>query len=135
MRVERSRQFKSWVERLSEKAAQGDERSRRMARYVLDELRYIRALTEEPHQDTATLKRVRQSGRHQVWRLSHPYDGDMAVRIICWFPPDERTVVVTPFAADKLPIGDVFYNSVGSRSDQAIQRWIQERRAKRKEKG
>jgi hypothetical protein len=46
------------------------------------------------------------------------------VRIICWFPPGSNRVVVALFAGDKKPIGDVFYNSVVSRADAAIDRSI-----------
>ncbi|MFJ7738955.1 hypothetical protein ACIQ2D_21895, partial [Lysinibacillus sp. NPDC097287] len=63
------------------------------------------------------MKRVRQSGQHQVWRTAHPFDPDIAFRLICWFPPDSNTVVVALFAGDKSRIGDVFYNSVGPRAD------------------
>lgn len=76
--------------------------------------------------DTPGLKWVRQSGRFPVWRTSHPYDEDAAVRVICWFPPDIDTVVVALFAGDKARMGDVFYNSVGPRADVAIERWIKE---------
>lgn len=105
------------------KAKSGDDVAVRMAKHVLDELNYIKALTGEPTDDTATLKRVRQSGKHRVWRLSHPFDAPMAVRIICWFDDRSETVVLALFAADKAAMGDVFYDSVGSRADQAIDQW------------
>ncbi|EEN86013.1 hypothetical protein ATN38_02560 [Rhodococcus sp. FH8] len=69
------------------------------------------------------MKRVRQSGQHQVWRTAHPFDPDIAFRLICWFPPDSNTVVVALFAGDKSRIGDVFYNSVGPRADAAVRAW------------
>jgi len=72
------------------------------------------------------LKRVRQSKKYIVWRTAHPYDPDIAFRLICWFPPGSSTVVVALFAADKARIGDVFYNSVGTRADAAIQQWLNE---------
>lgn len=102
-----------------------------MARHVLDELNYIKTLDREPDEDTATLKRVRQSKRYRVWRLSHPYDARMAVRIICWFDEDTDSVVVVLFATDKAPMGDVFYNSVGARADQEIDKWKNETQGKR----
>ncbi|OQM77701.1 MULTISPECIES: hypothetical protein [Rhodococcus] len=72
------------------------------------------------------LKRVRQSGRYRVWRTSHSYHEGVAVRVICWFPPDSDVMVVALFAGDKARMGDVFYNSVGPRADVAIERWIKE---------
>lgn len=55
----------------------------------------------------------------------------MAVRIICWFDDHSDAVVVALFAADKAPMGDVFYDSVGSRADQAIDQWKFENERKR----
>ncbi len=71
------------------------------------------------------LKRVRQSRRYPVWRVSHPYDPDVAVRLICWFPDDQR-VVVALFASDEARMGNVFYDSVGSRADAASGQWKKE---------
>lgn len=102
-----------------------------MAQHAYDELSYLKNLEAQPTEDTATLKRVRQSKTYQVWRLSHPYDPDTAVRIICWFDDASDTVVVTLFGADKAPMGDVFYDSAGSRSDQEIEQWKRENEGKR----
>jgi hypothetical protein len=55
----------------------------------------------------------------------------MAVRIICWFDDESDTVVVALFAGDKAPMGDVFYDSVVSRADQAIDQWTFENEGKR----
>lgn len=126
MEIHRSRQFKAWVDDLVAKAKSGDQHAVRMAKHVYDELSYLKTLDEEPEDDTATLKRVRQSRQHPVWRLSHPFDLQMAVRIICWFDERSKSVVVALFAADKAAMGDVFYDSVGTRADQAIDQWKRE---------
>jgi len=44
------------------------------AKRLQDEFNFLRNLTAIPTEETATLKRVRQSGRFPVWRVSHPYD-------------------------------------------------------------
>ncbi|WP_225037999.1 hypothetical protein [Mycobacterium canetti] len=49
----------------------------------------------------------------------------MAVRLIVWFPDDERAVIAL-LAGDKAQIGDVFYDSVGVRADAAIDQWKRE---------
>ena len=72
------------------------------------------------------LKWVRQSRRYRVWRVSHPYREGVAVRLICWFPPDRDTVVVALFAGDKGRIGDVWYDGVGARADAVIDQWLRE---------
>ena len=71
----------------------------------------------------AALARVRQSGRYQVWRISHPFRDSIAIRLIVWFPPDAPPVIVL-FGNDKAQMGDVFYNSVGSRADQVIAAYL-----------
>lgn len=52
---------------------------------------------------------------------------EIAFRLICfWFLPHSTTVIVALFAADKARMGDVFYNSVGSRADAARSTWLHE---------
>lgn len=89
-------------------------------------LRGLRQLRRPRVVDMPGLKRVRQSGRYRVCRTSHSYHEGVAVRVICWFPPDSDVMVVALFAGDKARMGDVFYNSVGPRADVAIERWIKE---------
>jgi len=124
--LRRSRQFKAWVDALVAQARAGDASALRMARYAYDELDYLRQLTAPPTEDTATLKRVRQAKRYPVWRLSHPFDEQMALRIVCWFDDESGVVVVALFANDKATMGDVFYDTAGSRADQAIDQWKRE---------
>lgn len=84
--------------------------------------------TQAPIEDSATIKRVRQSRKHTVWRVSHPYRQGIALRLICWYPPAfPEQVVVALFAGDKAIMGDVFYDSVGTRADQMIDRWNNEK--------
>ena len=92
---------------------------------ALDQLRNLR---EPPGRDAelATLRWVRQSRRYQLWRVSHAYHPQVAVRLICWFPPGTGTVVVALFAADKARLGDVFYDSVAARADPLIDQWKRE---------
>ena len=121
--VHRTSDFARWSSKVAKAARSGDPIALRTAKHVLDALNYIKALPSPPTADTATLKWVRQSKQHKVWRISHPYDPVVAVRVICWFDDDSDTVVVVLFANDKAAMGDVFYDSVGSRADQAIETW------------
>jgi hypothetical protein len=97
-------------------------------RFVLAGLTLLRDLEEapEPGEETAELKWVRQSRRYPLWRVSHHYHPDVAVRLICWFPPKAGTVVVTLFAGDKKRIGGVRYDSVAPRADGLIEQWMRE---------
>lgn len=56
----------------------------------------------------------------------HAYHPQVAVRLICWFPPKSNTVVVALFAADKAHLGDVFYDGVATRADPLIDQWKRE---------
>ena len=89
-------------------------------------LRRLRELDATLVEETAMLKRVRQSRRYAVWRVSHPYRDGIALRLICWFPPEQNRVVVALFAGEKASMGDVFYDSVGTRADQIIERWLED---------
>jgi hypothetical protein len=70
----------------------------------------------KPAEESATFKRVQQARRHELWRVAHPFDPAVAVRIICWFPSDEE-VVIALVGFDKKAIGDVFYASAASRGE------------------
>ena len=118
--------FDKQLDRLEDEADRGDERAKALFEYVVAEMDYLRHLTAPPTEETPTLKTVRQVNKYQVWRVSHPYHYGIAVRLICWFPPDESTAVVALFSGDKATMGDVFYDSVGCRADQIIDQWIRE---------
>jgi hypothetical protein len=106
----------------------GDSHARTILVYVARALDQLRNLPEPPARDseTATLRWVRQSRRYPLWRVSHAYDPEVAVRLICWFPPDTGTVVVALFAVDKARLGDVFYDGVAARADPLIDQWKRE---------
>jgi hypothetical protein len=83
---------------------------------LLQELNHLPA---KPTEETATLKRVQQARRHELWRVAHPFDPAVAVRIICWFPSDEE-VVIALVGFDKKAIGDVFYASAAARGEALV---------------
>ncbi|MDD1478730.1 MULTISPECIES: hypothetical protein [Micrococcaceae] len=116
--------FDEQLDRLEEKADAGDERAELVLDYTIAAMDYLRGLPEPPTEDSLRLKEVRQSGRHQVWRVAHPFHAGIAVRVICWFPPGQATAVVALFSGDKANIGDIFYDSVGSRADQIVDLWV-----------
>ena len=111
---------------MQSKSREGNAYYRRQLELVAATLRMLRDLDSAPAEDTAGLKRVAQSRKHQVWRTSHPFEEGIAVRLICWFPPDSDEVVVALFAGEKARIGDVWYASVGHRADMVIDQWLRE---------
>lgn len=129
MLVDGPEQFWAYVDRLEAEARAGDQRARLALTYLVDELAVLQELDGPPSraEESADLKWVRQSGRYPLWRVSHPYDEEVAIRLICWFPPDGDTVVVALFSGDKKQIGDVWYDSAASRADPLIDQWKRER--------
>jgi hypothetical protein len=128
VRIHAPAEFTDWLAQLTKAAIDGDQQAEFKRRLVLSELAVLRALDKPPQleDETAELKWVRQSRHYRVWRVSHPYYPGIAVRLICWFPPDARVVVVALFAGDKATIGDVWYSSVGTRADALIDQWKRE---------
>jgi hypothetical protein len=121
VRIAASREMRIWLRNAGE--AGGSLYLRALA--LLD---YLVNLPERPTEETATLKRVRQAKRYEVWRLAHPYDPDVAVRILCWFP-DEQMAVVALVAGDKKKISDQWYDSGTPRAEAAIDQWLRELRS------
>lgn len=126
MELEWPEEFGRWLDRIEGKGEEGSGQHRRMLELVAVALTQLRELKSAPTEETASLKRVRQSKRYQVWRTSHPYEAGIAVRLICWFPSGSDSVVVALFAGEKAAIGDVFYSSVGHRADMLIDQWLRE---------
>jgi hypothetical protein len=121
-------EFGRWLDRLEDEAHSGDRRSRLILTFTARALDQLRNLAEAPTEatETATLRFVRQSRRYQLWRVSHAYHPEVAVRLICWFPPKADRAVVALFATDKAKLGDVFYDGVAVRADPMIDQWKRE---------
>lgn len=128
MEIDWPKQFGDWLDRIDADADRGDSYARLTRKYVAEALTVLRELPEPPNEDTETgdLKRVRQRRRYELWRVSHPFDASVAVRLICWFPPRTDTAVVALFAGDKARLGDVWYNSVAAQADPLIDAWKRE---------
>lgn len=124
MLIDWSIEFDTYLTRLE---ASTDAIDQQRLRLLQAELSILQQLDQAPNEDTPALKRVRQSRRYQVWRVAHPYREGIAIRLIVWFPTAERAVVAL-FAGDKARMGDVFYDSVGTRADAAIESWINQTR-------
>lgn len=123
MNIDWSREFDRQLDRLQ---ADASERGKQVFRLLILMLNRLRQMDSAPGEDTAVIKRVRQSRSYTVWRVSHPYRKGIALRLICWFPPEQDRVVVALLAGDKASMGDVFYDSVGTRADQIIDRWLED---------
>lgn len=116
-------EFDRWWENIESKS---DPLSKRIATTVLAQLKFLTDLEFKPEENMATLRTVAQSKKYRLWRVSHPYEKDIAVRLIVWFPPNDAAVVVVALGANKAPMGDIFYDGVANRADAAINKWLQE---------
>jgi len=63
---------------------------------------------------------------NRVRRAAHPYDPDVAVRIICWFPANDQ-IVLALVGFDKKSIGDVFYASAAARGEAIVDAWLRQK--------
>ena len=120
-------EFQNWLNALDAKADAGDPVAQRRVQFVDAGILVLSELPDPPIEDTAVLMRVRQRGRYPIWRVSHPFDDQVAVRLIVWFPEDLAVGVVVAFGGDKKKMGDAFYGSAASRADAAIEQWIRDR--------
>lgn len=109
-----------WPDRLEEGARSGNERSRLILTFTARALDQLRNLADPPAQgsETATLRWVRQSRRYPSWRVSHACHPQVAVRLVCWFPPGAGAAVVALYATGKAKLGDAFYDGAAARADQ-----------------
>lgn len=117
------------MDRLEADARAGDRHARLVLKYLVDELAVLQEREGPPGhaEESIDLKRVQQSRRYLLWRVSHPFDEEVAVRLICWFPPGSATVVVALFSGDKKKTGDVWYDAAASRADPLIDQWKREK--------
>ena len=86
MIVDWSDEFDRWL-------TQAKEQGGRLLTIATALLQELNDLPARPAEETATFKRVRQARRHELWRVAHPFDPAVAVRIICWLPSDEEVVI------------------------------------------
>lgn len=118
MRIQASREFSSWFDNVKGEGGRALTRTAAL-------LGVLRGLPAKPTEETATLKRVRQATRHEIWRVAHPFDPEVAVRILCWFPDDDL-VVVALIGGDKAGISDVWYDSATRRAETEVDQWLRE---------
>jgi len=90
MQIDWPADFDAWLDDLEARVEKGEAHAKQILILVTAALKHLQELKEPPTRDTetATLRWIRQSKRYPLWRVSHPYRAGVAVRLICWFPPD-----------------------------------------------
>jgi hypothetical protein len=119
MIVDWTDEFDSWL-------TWAEERGGRLLATAVALLQALNELPGKPDDESATFKRVRQARRHELWRVAHPFDPEVAVRIICWFPAEDQ-VVIALIGFDKKAIGDVFYASAAARGEALVDAWLRQK--------
>lgn len=66
--------------------------------------------------------------------MAHPFDPEVAVRIICWFPTEDE-VVIALIGFDKKQIGDVFYASAAARGEAMADAWLRQKKESSDDRG
>jgi hypothetical protein len=94
--------------------------------------RALTKLDERPTEPTAHLTPVVQATRHNIWRISHPYQEGYAVRLLLWFP-DDRDEIVIVFAGNKHPNHDVWYDRAIREAENTVDQLIRQRSTPQKE--
>lgn len=84
-------------------------------------LEELAQLDGEPAEESATFKRVRQAKRHRLWRVAHPYEPDIAIRIVFWFESEVLVIALVGF--NKARLGDVWYTSAAMRAEALVDQW------------
>ena len=101
MIVDWSAEFDRWL-------TNAEEQGGKLLEVAVALLQALNDLPARPNEESPTFKRVRQARRHELRRVAHPYDPDVAVavavRIICWFPANDH-VVLALVGFDKKVIG------------------------------
>ena len=75
-----------WTDEFDRWLTNAEEQGGKLLQVAVALLQALNDLPAKPDEESPTFKRVRQARRHELWRVAHPYDPDVAVRIICWFP-------------------------------------------------
>lgn len=115
-----------WTDEFDRWLTHAEEQGGRLLAVATALLQELNNLPAKPAEETATFKHVRQARRHELWRVAHPFDPAVAVRIICWFPSDEE-VVIALIGFDKKAIGDVFYASAAVRGEAMVDAWLRQK--------
>lgn len=115
-----------WSDEFDRWLTWAEEQGGRLLATTVALLQALNELPGEPEEESATFKRVRQARRHELWRVAHPFDPEVAVRIICWFPAEDQ-VVIALIGFDKKAIGDVFYASAAARGEALVDAWLRQK--------
>jgi hypothetical protein len=115
-----------WTDEFDRWLTRAEEQGGRLLMVATALLKELGDLPARPTEEPATFKRVQRARRHELWRVAHPFDPDVAVRVICWFPTAEE-VVIALVGFDKKAIGDAFHASAAARGEAMVDAWLRQK--------
>ena len=118
-------EFDRWWQNIEERRTL-DIRSRQIAGIVGTQLDFLQELDQRPEEDSLQFRRVVQSKKNFVWRISHPRREGIAIRLVVWFPQYYTDLAVVVMGVDKAKMGDIFYDGVGNRADFLIREYLRD---------
>ena len=118
-------EFDRWWQNIEERRTL-DTRSRQIAGIVGTQLDFLQELDQRPEEESLQFRRVVQSKKNFVWRISHPRREGIAIRLVVWFPQYNTDLAVVGMGVDKAKMGDIFYDGVGNRADFLIREYLRD---------
>ena len=125
MLIDWTGEFDRWWQSIEERRTL-DTRSRQIAGIVGTQLDFLQELDQRPEEDSLQFRRVVQSKKNFVWRISHPRREGIAIRLVVWFPQYYTDLAVVVMGVDKAKMGDIFYDGVGNRADFLIREYLRD---------
>ena len=125
MLIDWTGEFDRWWQNIEERRTL-DTRSRQIAGIVGTQLDFLQELDQVPEEDSLQFRRVVQSKKNLLWRISHPRREGIAIRLVVWFSQYDRDLAVVQMGVDKAKMGDIFYDGVGNRADFLIREYLRD---------
>lgn len=79
-----------WTDEFDRWLTNAEEQGGKLLEVAVALLQSLNDLPAKPDEESPTFKRVRQARRHELWRVAHPYDPDVAAGSSAGSPPTTR---------------------------------------------
>lgn len=124
MPIRVTKEFGEWYRALVEQASGSPKATARLVR-ARALLLVLSRVPGEPTVDTPELKRVAEARRHPLWRIAHPYDPAVQVRLIVWWEVEHTAWVLV--GGDKAGLEGTWYTTAAVKAEQAVDRILRKR--------
>lgn len=124
MPIRATKEFDEWYRALGAQASGSPKATARLVR-ARALLLVLRGVPSEPSVDTPQLRRVAEARRHPLWRIAHPYDPAVQVRLIVWWEVEHTAWVLV--GGDKAGLEGTWYTTAAIKAEQAVDRILRNR--------